>query len=64
MQLTIYDMAGRRVRTLVQESKDAGSYDVIWRGLDESGRRVASGVYLYRLEAGSFVGTRRLTLLK
>jgi hypothetical protein len=64
VELKIYDVAGRRVRTLVQESRDAGSHDVIWRGLDESGRQVASGVYLYRLHAGSYVETRRMTLLK
>jgi hypothetical protein len=52
------------VRTLVQETRHAGSHDVIWRGVDDSGRQVASGVYLYSLRAGSYVETRRMTLLK
>ena len=49
---------------LVDEEQSAGQYEVMWDGRDESGTRVASGIYLYRLEAGPFVQTRRLTLLK
>jgi hypothetical protein len=64
VELTIYDVSGRRVRTLVQETRAEGPHQVIWRGLDESGRQVASGVYLYKLKAGSFVETRRMVLLK
>ena len=62
--LEVFDLTGRRVRTLVQEFRGAGTHEVVWRGLDESGRRVASGVYLYKLRAGSFVETRRMVLLK
>ena len=64
VELTVYDVAGRRVRTLVQEVRNAGEHQVIWRGLDESRRQVASGVYLCRLRAGSYEETRRMTLLK
>jgi hypothetical protein len=63
-KLTIYDVTGRRVRTLVQQELPPGRHEVIWRGVDESGERVASGVYLYRLRAGSHVETRRMTLMK
>ncbi len=64
VELTIYDVAGRRVRTLVRETRLPGVRKVIWRGRDESGRQVASGVYLYKLKAGSHVETRRMTLVK
>lgn len=64
VELTIYDAAGRRVRTLLHEARDAGSHDVVWRGLDDSGQPVASGVYTCRLRAGSYEETRRMTLIK
>lgn len=64
VELTIYDVTGRRVRTLVNEARGAGRHEVVWRGEDDNGRRVASGVYLYRLRSGSYVETRRMTLLK
>jgi hypothetical protein len=57
--LKVYDLLGREVATLVNEVKDPGSYEVTW---DASG--VASGVYFYRLNAGSFSETRRLVLMK
>jgi hypothetical protein len=62
--LTLHDLLGRVVQTLVSGSQSAGRYLVRWDGKDENGRSVASGVYLYRLHAGSFVQTRRLVLLR
>jgi len=44
-------MMGRRVRTLVDGSKSAGYFNVVWNSKDESGRDVSSGVYLYRFTA-------------
>ena len=64
VELTIYDMAGRRVRTLVQETRAAGSHEVFWHGTDDRGLRVATGVYLYRLRAGSYEEKKWMTLLK
>ncbi len=52
------------MRTLIRESRQAGRHEVIWRGVDEGGRQVASGVYIYELKAGSYVETRSMTLLK
>lgn len=63
-ELVIYDLAGRRVKTLVSGHIEAGPHDAQWDGLDEQGRRVASGVYLYRLVTGQFSETRRMVLLK
>ncbi|MBN1824697.1 MAG: carboxypeptidase regulatory-like domain-containing protein [Candidatus Eisenbacteria bacterium] len=64
VSLSVYDLAGRRVTTLVDRGMDAGSHDVIWTGLDSSGRSVASGIYFYRLEAENKTMTRKMVLLK
>lgn len=62
--LAVFDIRGRRVRQLVDEAKQPGRYDVDWNGTDDSGHRLASGVYFCRMEAGPFRETRRMTLLK
>ena len=64
VRLAIYDLSGRLVRVLVDEQRPAGTYDVQWNGMDDRGQRAASGVYLCRMEAGSFVSTKRMTMLK
>jgi hypothetical protein len=62
--LTIHDATGRRVRSLVDGRRPAGEHRAVWRGLDDTGRRLASGVYLVRLRGEGFVESRRVTLLK
>ena len=62
--LTIYNIAGQKVRTLVNGQKEAGSYRVCWNGRDDGGKPVASGVYIYRIQAGEFSQSRRMILLK
>lgn len=52
------------MRTLVQGRVDAGRREAEWDGVDRDGQQVASGVYFYRLQAGSFMETRRMVLLK
>jgi hypothetical protein len=64
VSLAIYDVTGRLVRTLVNESRPAGNHKVTWNGLDDLGSRVASGVYFYRMRAGSFVATNKMLLMK
>ncbi|MBD3335238.1 MAG: S8 family serine peptidase [Candidatus Eisenbacteria bacterium] len=64
VELAVYDLAGRRIRHLLRgENVDAGRHPVLWDGCDESGRRVAPGVYLCRLKAGSYSASRRVMLL-
>jgi hypothetical protein len=63
-RLTVYDLLGRRVRTLVAETQAAGTYRAVWDGRDAAGGPAASGVYLYRLEAGDVAEARRLTLIR
>jgi hypothetical protein len=63
--LKVYNVAGQRVRTLMDGTARAGEvHEVRWRGLNDAGGPVASGVYFYRLVAGGFVETRKMVLLK
>ncbi len=62
--LTVYNALGQVVRTLVNAVQLAGRHQVVWDGRDERGREVAAGVYLYRLQAGSFQQTRKMLLVR
>ena len=62
--LSIHDISGRLVRTLVSRAMSSGTYLEEWDGRDASGNAVASGVYFYRLTAGNRVLTRKAVLLK
>jgi hypothetical protein len=64
VNITVYDVAGRMVVELVDRHRAAGRWSVQWNGEDERGQRVASGLYFYRMRAGSFVETRKMVLLK
>jgi len=64
LTLKVFDLQGRLVRTLVNEVREPGTYSVFWNATDEAGRKVASGVYLYRLQAGGRAQTRKMVLLK
>lgn len=64
VRLAIFDLAGKRVRTLVEAHLEAGAHTAAWNGDDDAGNAIASGVYLCRLEAGSLAASRRLTLLR
>ena len=65
VDIRVYDLAGRLVRTLRNgEQEDAGHHSVVWSGVDDSGQRVASGTYIYRMRAGSYRETKHLTLVK
>ncbi len=55
---------GQLVYTFVEEQQAAGIYTVDWRGIDAAGRSVPSGVYIVRLQAGSFSQARKLALVK
>jgi len=62
--LTIYDVDGRVVKTLVNEIQKAGTYKITWNGTNNSGLKVASGIYIYRLQANKFTDTKKLVVLK
>jgi predicted outer membrane repeat protein len=63
VRISIYDVMGRRIRVLVNEKQKAGEHTVRWDGRN-NGRKVASGVYLYRLEAGGFTDTGRMVVVR
>ncbi|RMF67116.1 MAG: T9SS C-terminal target domain-containing protein [Calditrichaeota bacterium] len=62
--LEIFNIAGQRVRTLLDAEKQPGEYVAIWDGRDDSGRVVGSGVYVYRLRAKAFVASHKMILMK
>lgn len=62
--LNVFNITGRRVATLVDRRLEAGDHAVTWDGTDESGARVATGVYLYRIEAAEFTSSRKMLLVK
>jgi hypothetical protein len=64
VNISIHNVRGQLVRSLVKSVKPAGLHQVTWNGRDTSGNRVASGVYFYRIQAGAFVQTKKLVLLK
>jgi hypothetical protein len=62
--LTVYDVRGARVRTLVDRPLGVGHHSTEWDGTDTGGSRVGSGVYFYRLRAGNKVITKKLVVVK
>lgn len=64
VMLRIYDIRGRLVRTLVDAEKTAGAHTIRWDGRNSYGRVVSSGIYIYRLQAGEDVVTKKMTILK
>jgi hypothetical protein len=64
VDLSIFDVTGRRVATLVSGAKEAGRHQAIWTGRDQSGHPVASGVYFYRLAMDNRELTKKMLLMK
>ncbi|MCB0313522.1 MAG: T9SS type A sorting domain-containing protein, partial [Calditrichaeota bacterium] len=62
--LRIYNVTGQLVKTLASGSMDAGYYSFRWDGTNDGGVKVASGMYIYRITAGSFIQTKKMILMK
>jgi flagellar hook assembly protein FlgD len=62
--LVVYDMLGREVRTLANNTMNAGNYQVEWDGRNNAGLQVAAGVYVYRIQSGSLVAVQKMLLMK
>jgi hypothetical protein len=62
--LSIYNMLGQKIKTLVSEQKNAGTYSVQWNGDNEFGQKVSSGAYIYKINTGNFVKSMKLILMK
>lgn len=63
-KVSIYNLVGKEIKTLVDQVQVAGTHSVVWDGRDNSGRAVASGVYVVTLRSGDFKQSRRITLMK
>ena len=64
VNIRIYDLNGRLVNTLVNAQKSAGYKAIKWAGVDNKGKAVSAGLYLYTIEAGEFIQTKKMVLLK
>jgi len=62
--LKIYNISGQLVRTLLDKDMEAGQHRVLWDGKNQEGEEVASGIYFYRIAAGSYTKTAKMSLLK
>jgi flagellar hook assembly protein FlgD len=63
VKLEVFDLQGRRLRTLTNAAYGAGRWSVDWDQRDSNGNRMSPGIYLYRMNAGSFGAQRKMVLL-
>jgi hypothetical protein len=64
VNITIYNMLGRQVKTLVNQTQGAGYKSVIWDATNDYGKPVSAGIYLYQIQAGKHISTKKMVLLK
>jgi hypothetical protein len=64
VNITIYDMLGRQVKTLINQTQDAGYRSIIWDATNDYGKPVSAGIYLYQIQAGENISTKKMVLLK
>jgi len=64
VNVTVYDMLGRQVKTLINQIQDAGYKSLIWDATNDYGKPVSAGIYLYQIQAGEYIQTKKMVLLK
>ena len=64
VKIEVYNLRGQLVRTLVNDNQAAGDHKVIWAGIDNNNRAVASGIYYHKMTAGKYSSTRKMILMK
>jgi len=64
VNIIIYDMLGRRVKTLINQTQDAGYKSLIWDATNDYGKPVSAGIYLYQIQTGEYLQTKKMVLLK
>jgi hypothetical protein len=64
VRVVVYNVLGERVRTLFEGFQGAGTHTLTWNGTSDQGNQLGSGIYFYQLQAGSFVETKKMTLMK
>ena len=64
VNITIYDMLGRAVKTMVNQHQNAGHRSIIWDGTNDYDNTVSTGIYLYQIQAGAYTRTKKMVFLK
>jgi flagellar hook assembly protein FlgD len=64
VELSIYNVRGQKVRTLVKEELPAMDHSILWNGTDDNDQSVSSGVYFYKLKTGDYRSTKKMLLIK
>jgi hypothetical protein len=64
VELSIYNLLGEKVRTLVKQRQPAGYYEVKWDGRDRFGNTAGSGIFFYQIQAAEYVKSRKMVLLR
>ncbi|MBN2411018.1 cellulase family glycosylhydrolase [candidate division KSB1 bacterium] len=64
VDIAVYNVAGQKVRTLVNAKQTAGTYSIVWDGLDNSGRAVSGGLYIYKMQAKAYRQSRKMILMR
>ncbi len=64
VELNVYNIKGQLVKTLVKKYQKTGDHNVVWNGTDNSGNRLASGIYFYKIKQGKFTSTKKMILMK
>ena len=64
VNITIYDIQGHNIRTIINKKQDLGSHSCYWDSKNDLGGRVAAGVYIYSIQSGEFKATKKMVLLK
>ena len=62
--ISVYNVKGEKVRTLVNGELEAGYHSILWNGKDDSGKTAASGVYFYKMKAGKYIKTQKMLMMK
>ena len=64
VKITVYDMIGRVVKTMVNSQQNSGFKSVQWNATNDKGAPVSAGLYLYMIHAGEYISTKKMVLLK
>ena len=64
VNIIIYDMLGKQVRALMDQTQEAGYRSIIWDATNDYGKPVSAGIYLYQIQVGEYISTKKMVLLK
>jgi hypothetical protein len=64
VEITVFDLSGRHVRTLIDAVVASGTHEIFWNGLDDAGQLVPSGIYWVKMRADEFRQSLKMTLIK